>query len=530
MSPNSDPELGLRNQSSSGPDPDEEQKQTAGDQEHTERGHTDQDRANHQFSSIKLPSDDYSGASDAGNPKAWIFEYVKSQHGKVDLHTTSFQSSSEWTHQLDTANVKETSNAAEIQENLHLLLLRGQPPERCLETFLQTRRVPQEEIKALCAIVVDPPLSIIERSADDCFHLGWKNIPFILTRTAFGIDDLLGDMIKAGRTENTQDFYRFLNTPCPLSYEHIWCFWISNIVVLVTTEFQRPRFTTIAQRLASDLAQLNTQTPSKSKLIRFIQEETCQSVLDYECEILTHIEKELEKIDVEMGLPNMGVPDVGFLFKARDTREFLQLKMALLKKNMGEWRSHILSRHNLQRQIERIIKRSGTPGGIPSQQQDALDDFNSKLDGTLRHFESTFTALIGTMSINESTRAIREAEEVTKLTQLASFFVPLSFVVGLFGMNLEELANLSIWVWAVTSIVLLSITILVLYPRRTIKILKIAFITLTIPIWLLPTSCFIIGRSGGLDVFGLGEVGRVLELISVLQTLYFSIKRDLRNL
>ncbi|KAK8430672.1 hypothetical protein IWX49DRAFT_555881 [Phyllosticta citricarpa] len=75
-----------------------------------------------------------------------------------------------------------------------------------------------------------------------------------------------------------------------------------------------------------------------------------------------------------------------------------------------------------------------------------LKTSSMKVDDTLRHCESTFSAFIGTMSINESTRAIREAKEVTKSTQLATFFIPLTFVAGIFGMNLEELANLRLWV------------------------------------------------------------------------------------
>ncbi len=40
------------------------------------------------------------------------------------------------------------------------------------------------------------------------------------------------------------------------------------------------------------------------------------------------------------------------------------------------------------------------------------------------------------MSIIESQKAISEAETVSKLTALAFFFVPLSFIASVFGMNL----------------------------------------------------------------------------------------------
>jgi len=54
----------------------------------------------------------------------------------------------------------------------------------------------------------------------------------------------------------------------------------------------------------------------------------------------------------------------------------------------------------------------------------------------LKRFESTFGALMATMSIVESQVAIKEAAEVSKLTKLAFFFIPLTLVAGVFGMNL----------------------------------------------------------------------------------------------
>lgn len=65
-----------------------------------------------------------------------------------------------------------------------------------------------------------------------------------------------------------------------------------------------------------------------------------------------------------------------------------------------------------------------------------VDDLRARRRMVLEHCESTFTMLMTTMSLIESEKAIREAEEVTKLTQLAFFFIPLTFVAGIFGMNL----------------------------------------------------------------------------------------------
>jgi Mg2+ and Co2+ transporter CorA len=49
--------------------------------------------------------------------------------------------------------------------------------------------------------------------------------------------------------------------------------------------------------------------------------------------------------------------------------------------------------------------------------------------------ESTFQALMSTMAIVESQKAISQAEAISKLTNLAFVFVPLSLTASIFGMN-----------------------------------------------------------------------------------------------
>ena len=49
--------------------------------------------------------------------------------------------------------------------------------------------------------------------------------------------------------------------------------------------------------------------------------------------------------------------------------------------------------------------------------------------------DNVFQSLMSAMSIVESKKAIQEAEGVSKLTQLAFFFIPLSLVSSAFGMN-----------------------------------------------------------------------------------------------
>lgn len=65
-----------------------------------------------------------------------------------------------------------------------------------------------------------------------------------------------------------------------------------------------------------------------------------------------------------------------------------------------------------------------------------VPEVEEKSRSAFRRCETTFTALMSTMTIIESEMAIREATEVSKLTKLAFFFIPLTFVASVCGMNL----------------------------------------------------------------------------------------------
>ncbi|KAF2118093.1 hypothetical protein BDV96DRAFT_377625 [Lophiotrema nucula] len=75
------------------------------------------------------------------------------------------------------------------------------------------------------------------------------------------------------------------------------------------------------------------------------------------------------------------------------------------------------------------------------------------LQDARKRVDSTFQNLMSTMSIVESRKAIQEAETVSKLTKLAFFFIPLTFVASIFGMNIIEFDHeLKVWLWAVISV------------------------------------------------------------------------------
>ncbi|KJY01389.1 hypothetical protein TI39_contig293g00015 [Zymoseptoria brevis] len=69
-----------------------------------------------------------------------------------------------------------------------------------------------------------------------------------------------------------------------------------------------------------------------------------------------------------------------------------------------------------------------------------------------RFLMDTFQLLMSSISVLDSQASIQDAKRSTRLLQLATLYVPLSFVTGVFGMNVREInkSPRSIWVFFVT--------------------------------------------------------------------------------
>lgn len=86
----------------------------------------------------------------------------------------------------------------------------------------------------------------------------------------------------------------------------------------------------------------------------------------------------------------------------------------------------------------------------------------------------TFQLLMSSMSVLDSRTSIEQAQRGQQLTQLAFVYIPLSFITGVFGMNVKEIngSPLSIWVTVMALLVALALTAIVswlygLYDRRS---------------------------------------------------------------
>ncbi|KAF2138309.1 uncharacterized protein K452DRAFT_361381 [Aplosporella prunicola CBS 121167] len=70
-----------------------------------------------------------------------------------------------------------------------------------------------------------------------------------------------------------------------------------------------------------------------------------------------------------------------------------------------------------------------------------ITDLDSKLELLMQRLEKTYVALRAELAIIESKRGIAEAEGVSKLTELAFIFIPLTFAAGVFSMQIQELQD-----------------------------------------------------------------------------------------
>lgn len=150
---------------------------------------------------------------------------------------------------------------------------------------------------------------------------------------------------------------------------------------------------------------------------------------------------------------------------------------------LGRWRNTIYR----QERVLRLVRMHLNFEGGRQDTKDLLDALESELRATRLRIDSTFQSLMSAMSIVESERAIQQAEGVSKLTQLAFFFIPLSLVAAVFGMNVtvsrplrrlftsplpnckQEFTNALTWrVWVITSIAVMAATYLILYRKEVL--------------------------------------------------------------
>ncbi|KAH0538038.1 hypothetical protein FGG08_005350 [Glutinoglossum americanum] len=182
-----------------------------------------------------------------------------------------------------------------------------------------------------------------------------------------------------------------------------------------------------------------------------------QFVLDDHNEILSKLRAALDYVDESMS-------DNGILRShLGDWRVFFGLWRKLLWHDVNAI-AYIINNDSLY--TSQITTTSSGGHGIHG-----CKDFKSEfsrlaidIDTMKTRIDSTFMAIMSTMGIVESQKAIAQAETISKLTNLAFFFIPLTLTAGVFGMNIVEWnSKLKLWNWILASVLVTLFTYTTLY-------------------------------------------------------------------
>lgn len=91
---------------------------------------------------------------------------------------------------------------------------------------------------------------------------------------------------------------------------------------------------------------------------------------------------------------------------------------------------------------------------------DACESLIERAESLVQRCTRGMKLTINDVMLAESRQAISQARAITRLTLVASLYIPLSFTTSFFGMNFAELGTqLSIWVWFATSVPVFLFTV-----------------------------------------------------------------------
>lgn len=116
----------------------------------------------------------------------------------------------------------------------------------------------------------------------------------------------------------------------------------------------------------------------------------------------------------------------------------------LMTRRLADWRQLLNDFESKVREIGQSLHdfidfAFGDPATRPDRVDEIIEELDSRTQRFSQRIEKAYAALRAEMGLFESRRSIAEAETVTKLTELAFVFIPLTFCCGLFSMQVTEL-------------------------------------------------------------------------------------------
>lgn len=160
----------------------------------------------------------------------------------------------------------------------------------------------------------------------------------------------------------------------------------------------------------------------------------CHIALDDLWQLLAEIRRELDHVDSDLsaGLYEQLVESIG-----NSTRQNITWIRCTLQELL-EWATHT-------RNASSILAAG------PDLEEE-MNDVVSNIQGLQARSEQTLTLFASCMALAQSTMVIDQTSGINKLTELAFFFIPISFITSVFSMQVTELVSSPprIWIWGVT--------------------------------------------------------------------------------
>jgi hypothetical protein len=154
----------------------------------------------------------------------------------------------------------------------------------------------------------------------------------------------------------------------------------------------------------------------------------------------------------------------------RDTYEFFRALERLLEdishdslddylmtRRLSEWRKLLtefaIEVPAISKRVKDFVFFVFDPNNVPDEANAILQTINQDAVDVKKKLDDAYANLRIDMQFTESRRSINEAKTVTRLTELAFVFIPLSFCASLFSMSVHELdGGVSIWTYVVTAL------------------------------------------------------------------------------
>ncbi|OCL04462.1 hypothetical protein AOQ84DRAFT_117046 [Glonium stellatum] len=134
-----------------------------------------------------------------------------------------------------------------------------------------------------------------------------------------------------------------------------------------------------------------------------------------------------------------------------------------IQERLSHWRAMVnrfqLELSDIRKNFDAFVQFVYGDKETPQFSSSLVSSVKNHIDALVAQIEKTQNSLRAELSILESKRGIAQAESVSKLTELAFFFIPLTFIATTYSMQIKELKkppSISSFIWASITAVIVS--------------------------------------------------------------------------